>query len=76
MRARERSFVLAVALIARPADSGEGAIRTQVLIEFYNAATGKLRMRSEEAVGDLAGWIIHHPTHADILKPFGFSVVI
>lgn len=64
-------FQTAVDLIARLAESAAGAISTQVLSEFYNTATGKLRMPGEEAeetVRDLAAWILHRPGHADVLN--------
>lgn len=64
-------FQTAVDLISRLAEAGAGAISTQVLSEFYNAATGKLRMPSEEAeetVRDLGAWTIHRPGHSDVLS--------
>lgn len=62
-------FKAALELIARLANTESGAISTQVLIEFYNAATRKLQIPAEEAeatVRDLGMWTIHRPSHADI----------
>ena len=61
----------AVDLLARLVEEGAGALSTQVLVEFYAAATRKLGMTSAEAeavIRDLGGWIIHRPAHADLLK--------
>lgn len=61
----------AVDLLARLVEDGAGALSTQVLVEFYSAATRKLGMTSAEAeavLRDLGGWIIHRPAHADLLK--------
>ena len=61
----------AVDLLARLVEEGAGALSTQVLAEFYSAATRKLGMTSAEAeavIRDLGGWIIHRPAHADLLK--------
>lgn len=69
-------FQIAVDLISRLAETAAGAISTQVLSEFYSAATGKLRMRSAEAeqtVRDLGSWVIHRPGHPDVLSAVGFS---
>ena len=63
--------VQAVDLLARLFEEGAGALSTQVLVEFYAAATRKLGMTSAEAeavIRDLGGWIIHRPAHADLLK--------
>ena len=60
-----------VELLTRLFEEAAGALSIQVLAEFYAAATGKLGMKSEEAesvIADLAGWIIHRPNHADVLK--------
>ena len=60
-----------VELLKRLATDGSGAFSIQVLAEFYVAATKKLRITSEEAeeiLADLAGWIIHRPAHADLLR--------
>ena len=57
-------------LIARLFETGEGAISTQVLSEFYSIATKKLSMNrrvAEEIVSDLHVWALHRPTHADIM---------
>ena len=48
--------------------SAESSI--QVLAEFQSAATGKLRMRGQEAeqiIRDLRAWIIHKPGPSDVL---------
>ena len=61
----------AVDLLARLFEEGAGALSTQVLAEFYAAATRKLGMTGAEAeavIRDLGGWIIHRPAHADLLK--------
>jgi len=63
-------FGTALELVSRLANTGAGTISTQVLIEFYSAATRKLRMPPEEAeatIRDLAAWTIHRPSHSDIL---------
>lgn len=60
-----------VALLTRLFDDGTGALSIQVLVEFYAAATRKLGITSQEAeqiLVDLGGWIIHRPTHADVLS--------
>jgi predicted nucleic acid-binding protein len=65
-----------VRLLAGLFDSGSGAISIQVLSEFYAAATKKLAMPSreaEEVVADLAGWIIHAPQHADVIRAAGLQ---
>jgi predicted nucleic acid-binding protein len=51
-----------------------GAVSTQVLVEFYAAATKKLGMTSreaEEVLVDLAGWTIHRPSHVDVVRAAG-----
>ncbi len=63
-------------LIARLFEAGDGAISTQVLIEFYSIATKKLSMSSqvaEEIVSDLHVWTLNRPTHADIMKAIGLQ---
>jgi predicted nucleic acid-binding protein len=63
-------FSAAVDLIAHLVDEGTGAVSTQVLIEFYSAATRKLQMADAEAaaiIGGYAEWTIHRPSHSDIL---------
>ena len=60
-----------IELIGRLFEERSGALSTQVLAEFYSAATKKLSMPSQEAeqaVADLGGWIIHRPNHADLLS--------
>ncbi len=61
----------AVELLTRLFEEGSGALSTQVLSEFYSVATRKLGFKSEEAeavIADLAGWVIHRPGHADLLR--------
>jgi predicted nucleic acid-binding protein len=63
-----------VELLQRLFDDRNGAISTQVLAEFYAAATRKLGMSSREAeavIVDLAGWTIHRPSHADLVRAAG-----
>ena len=60
-----------VELLTRLLEEEIGALSTQVLSEFYSAATRKLGIKSEEAeeiVRDLGGWTIHRPGHDDLLK--------
>jgi predicted nucleic acid-binding protein len=69
-------FQAAVDLISRLAETGTGAISTQVLSEFYNAATSKLRMPSKEAeetIRDLGAWTVHRPAHSDVLSAIGIQ---
>ena len=66
-----RKHSQAVELLVRLLEEGAGALSLQVLSEFYSAATGKLGIKSseaEEVIRDLAGWTIHRPGHADLLK--------
>jgi predicted nucleic acid-binding protein len=61
----------AAELLSRLAEEGNGAISIQVLAEFYAAATRKLGILSQEAediVADLSSWIIHRPSHADLIR--------
>jgi predicted nucleic acid-binding protein len=61
----------AVGLLTRLWDEGSGALSTQILCEFYAAATRKLGMESREAeavIDDLSAWMIHRPAHDDILR--------
>ncbi|MBL8211070.1 MAG: PIN domain-containing protein [Bryobacterales bacterium] len=67
---------MAVDLVSRLARQHIGAISTQVLAEYYSAATRKLRMSSEEAeqtIRDLASWTMHRPSHNDILNAIGLQ---
>src|ERR1039458_9389633 len=60
-----------VELLRRLTEDGSGALSIQVLGEFYVTATKKLGMTSQEAeegLLDLGGWIIHRPSHADLLR--------
>lgn len=46
------------------------AVSTQVLTEFYSAATRKMGMSSQEAesvIADMSGWNIHRPAVRDLL---------
>ena len=66
-----RKHSQAVELLVRLLEEGAGALSLQVLSEFYSAATRKLGIKSseaEEVIRDLAGWTIHRPGHADLLK--------
>lgn len=61
---------IAVELVARLAGQSNGAISTQVLAEYFNSATKKLRMSNEDAeatIRDLSSWTIHRPSHASLL---------
>ena len=61
----------AVALLSRLFEQGAGALSVQVLSEFYAVAVGKLGMNSqyaEDAVADLGSWMIHRPSHEDVLR--------
>ena len=67
---------IAVELVARLAKQDIGALSTQVLAEYYNAATKKLHMSSEEAeetIRDLSCWKIHRSSHADIVSAIGLQ---
>lgn len=70
-RSAGSKHIAAVQLISRLFEQGEGALSVQVLSEFYSVAVGKLGMKSqhaEEAVADLGGWMIHRPSHEDVLR--------
>jgi predicted nucleic acid-binding protein len=67
---------IAADLVATLARQDTGALSTQVLAEYCNAATKKLRMTSEEAeatIRDLSCWKIHRPSHADIVNSIGLQ---
>jgi len=67
---------IAVDLVARLAREDVGALSTQVLAEYYNSATKKLHMASEEAeatIRDLSCWKIHRPSHTDIVNAVGLQ---
>ena len=60
-----------IELLTNLFENQAGALSTQVLSEFYAAATGKLDMTSqqaEEVIADLAGWTLHRPSHADLIR--------
>jgi predicted nucleic acid-binding protein len=60
-----------VELLARLIDNEECAVSLQVLMEFYWAATKKLKMRShdaEQTIQSMGGWVIHRPAHADVVR--------
>jgi len=62
---------ISITLLERLFEQGSGALSVQVLSEFFSAATRKLLMPSEEAesvLQDLAGWTIHSPEHADLIR--------
>jgi predicted nucleic acid-binding protein len=57
-------------LLERIVEEGTGAISTQIIVEFYAAATRELGISSREAeqiLADLGGWTIPRLTHAEIL---------
>jgi|SRR5215469_6138499 len=61
---------ISATLIQRLARDSEGALSTQILIEFYAAVTKKYGMRNEEAVAviaDFGSWTVHRLAHADLL---------
>lgn len=69
---------MAVDLLSRLASQDIGAISTQVLAEYYSAATRKLRMSSDEAeetIRDLASWTIHRPPRTTFSTPLASSAV-
>lgn len=58
-------------LLRRLFETGDRALNTQVLCEFYAVATKKLAMKDTEAeavIEDLGGWTIHRPGHGDLLE--------
>jgi predicted nucleic acid-binding protein len=60
-----------VELLSRLLEENSGAVSIQVLTEFYAAATRQLGMSSQEAeevIADFAGWTIHRPDHAGLLR--------
>jgi predicted nucleic acid-binding protein len=65
-----RKHEQALNLLRRLFSEGAGAVSIQIFTEFYSVAIRKLAMTSEEAeivIADLGGWILHRPTHADLL---------
>ena len=65
-----RKHAKSVELLTGFVESGAAALSTQVLAEFYSAATRKLGISSQEAesiIADMVAWAIHRPTHADLL---------
>ena len=61
----------AARLIERLVTDGIGALSTQVLAEFYLAATSKLRMpgeAAEEVILRLATWTLHRPDYTSIIR--------
>ena len=65
-----RKHAKSVELLTGLVESGAAALSTQVLAEFYSAATRKLGISSQEAesiIADMGAWAIHRPTHADLL---------
>lgn len=66
-----RRHSLAVDLLSRLIAADSLAVSFQVLSEFYSTMTRKLRMEprvAEAVVADMAGWRMHTPGHADILR--------
>src|SRR6266478_4843549 len=60
-----------VELVARLTNDDSGALRLQVLVEFYAAVTRKLPMTSEKAeevIRNFGAWTVHRPAHADLLR--------
>lgn len=58
-------------LITRLTEKRQGALSTQVLVEFYAATTGKHLLSEQDAEGvisDFGIWTIHRPDHADLLS--------
>ena len=61
----------ALALLGRLVEDQCGAVSTQVLAEFYSAATGKLRMNGHDAqyvLERLRDWTLHRPDHGSIMR--------
>jgi predicted nucleic acid-binding protein len=57
-------------LIERLTLGGAGAVSTQILVEFYAAATRKFGLRKEDAaaiIADFGSWTVHRLGHADLL---------
>jgi predicted nucleic acid-binding protein len=57
-------------LIERLTLGGAGALSTQILVEFYAAATRKFGLRKEDAaaiIADFGSWTVHRLGHADLL---------
>jgi predicted nucleic acid-binding protein len=70
-RSTGRKHEKAVDLLSRLFAERARAISTQVLIEFYSAATRKLKFKSaeaEEVLIDMAAWAIHRPGHDDLIR--------
>jgi len=66
-----KKHTVATELLTRLFEEGTGAISTQVLIEFYAAATRKMGIphaEAQEIITDLGGWLIHRPSHADLIR--------
>jgi predicted nucleic acid-binding protein len=64
-----RKHEISVDLIKRLVEEETGSISIQVLVEFYNVATGKLRLSSQYAeavLNDLGGWYLHRPDHPSV----------
>lgn len=59
-----------MALLSRLLTDRSGVVSVQVLMEFYQNAIRKFRMRSEEAeaiLEDFARWRLHCPDHASMM---------
>jgi predicted nucleic acid-binding protein len=70
-RSAGAKYSTSVGLLKRIFEERVGALSTQVLSEFYDVATRKLRIKpseAAEAITELGTWNIHRPSHADLLK--------
>jgi predicted nucleic acid-binding protein len=66
-----RKHEISVELLKRLFGDRTGWISTQVLVEFYSVATGKLRLGSqytENVLNDFSSWHLHRPDHAAIIS--------
>jgi predicted nucleic acid-binding protein len=66
-----RKHEIAVDLLTRLFAERARAASIQVLMEFYSAATKKLKFTSAEAedvLVDMAAWAIHRPGHDDLIR--------
>lgn len=60
----------AMELVLSLDEQGNGALSTQVLIEFYSAMAGKLHRAkyAEDAMSDMQHWALHRPSHTDLMN--------
>ncbi len=66
-----RKNLAAVDLVRRLAGTRSGALSTQILAEFYSVGLRKLGLSSLEAeaiLGDFCDWVVHRPSHTDLLR--------